>query len=109
MNKTHVSNSGSYIDSPRWINNKKVTIDANSKDDNSFQYVIAVALNHGQIKTTPQRIRSAPLQVSISGKTQPFLNTQNWKKFETNNKSIALNTLFVPHKKKEIRRVYILK
>ena len=56
MNKTHVSNSGSYIDSPRWINNKKVTIDANNKDDNSFQYVIAAALNHGQIKTNPQRI-----------------------------------------------------
>ena len=31
------------------------------------------------------------------------------KKFETNNKSISLNVLFVPHKKKEIRQTYISK
>ena len=29
--------------------------------------------------------------------------------FETTNKSIALNILFIPHKKKEIRQTYISK
>ena len=34
---------------------------------------------------------------------------EDWKKFEQNNKEIALNTLFVPHNKKEICHAYILK
>ena len=36
-----------YIDSPEWIKNKKATINLiNKKDNECFQYVIAVALNH---------------------------------------------------------------
>ena len=34
---------------------------------------------------------------------------KDWKKFEQNNKEIALNILFVPHNKKEIRSAYISK
>ena len=30
----------------------------------------------------------------------------DWKRFESNNKSIALNILFVPYKSKEIRHPY---
>ena len=32
--------------------------------------------------------------------------TINWKKFEQNNKTIALNILFVPHDTKTIRLAY---
>ena len=43
--------SGSYIDSPDWIKNKKATINYNDKKDNKcFQYVVTVALNHEDIK-----------------------------------------------------------
>ena len=31
---------------------------------------------------------------------------KDWKKFEQNNKSIALNILFVPHNTKQIRHAY---
>ena len=31
---------------------------------------------------------------------------KDWKKFESNNKSIALNILYVPHNTKEIRHAY---
>ena len=31
---------------------------------------------------------------------------EDWKKFEQNNKTIALNILFVPHNKKEINIAY---
>ena len=37
------------------------------------------------------------------------LNKEDWKKFEQNNKEIALNILFVPHNKKEISHAYISK
>ena len=34
---------------------------------------------------------------------------KDWKKFEQNNKTIALNILYVPHNAKEISVAYILK
>ena len=37
--------SGSYIDSPYWIKNKKAKIDPiNKKDDKCFQYALTVVL-----------------------------------------------------------------
>ena len=66
------------------------------------------ALNFEQIKKSPQRI----------SKIKPFIVQYNWKeidfpshrkdckKFESNNKSIALNVLYVPHNTKEIRHAY---
>ena len=34
---------------------------------------------------------------------------KNWKKFESNNKSIALNILYVPYNTKEIGPAYVSK
>ena len=54
-------------------------------------------------------------------KIKPFINTYNWKdrtfpshsndwkKFEQNNKTIALNIFFVPYNTKQIRPAYISK
>ena len=50
LNKVSLSRGGSYIDSPKWLKNKKTTINPqNKKDDKCFQYAITVALNHEQI------------------------------------------------------------
>ena len=52
---------GSYIDSPEWIKNEKVTINPKNDDDNNcFQYAITVALNHDQIGGAPQRAKGDP-------------------------------------------------
>ena len=76
-----------------------------------FQYVITVALNHQNIKDHPE----------IISKLRPFINNYNWKdieypshskdwrKFECNNKAIALNILYVPYNTKQIRQTYISK
>ena len=41
-----MNRSGSYIDSPDWIKNKKATINTiNKKDNKCFQYAVTVALN----------------------------------------------------------------
>ena len=37
------------------------------------------------------------------------LDKEDWKKFEHNNKEIALNILFLPHYKKEIEPAYTSK
>ena len=97
LNKISLSRGGSYIDSPKWLKNKKAT---NPKNNNKcFQYVLTVALNYEQIKKDFQRI----------SKIKPFIDQYNWnfsshrkdwKKFESNNKSIALNILYLPHNTK---------
>ena len=65
-----------------------------------------------------QNIGSHPERIS---KLEPFINNYNWKdiedpshskdwrKFECNNKAIALNTLYVPYNTKQIKQAYISK
>ena len=107
LQKTSLKRTGSsYIDSPEWLKNKKATINPKNNDDNCFQYALTVALNYQNIKKDPQRI----------SKIKPFIDQydwkginfpshkEDWKKFESNNKSIALNILFVPYNTKQIVR-----
>ena len=109
LNKVSLSRGGSNIDSPKRLKNKRATINPqNKKDDRCFQYAVTVALNHEQIKAHPERI----------SKIKPFIDQYNWneidfpslgkdwKKFESNNKSIALNILYVPHNIEKIRHAY---
>ena len=53
LNTVRLSRGKSSIGSPKWLKNKKATINPKNNDDNCFQYVITVALNHGQIKKDP--------------------------------------------------------
>ena len=98
----------SYIDSPEWLKNKKTTINPKNNNDNQFQYAIIAALNYKQIKNHPERIsnlRSFIDQYNWKGINFPS-QKEDWKKFESNNKSIALNILFVPYNTEKIRLAY---
>ena len=44
------SRCGSYIDSPKWLKNKKATINPKNDDDKCFHYASTVALNYKQTK-----------------------------------------------------------
>ena len=99
---------------------KKETI---INDDNGFQNALDDALNYQNIETHSERI----------SKLKPYINKYNWKgidflagpkewkKFEQNSKTIALNILFIPyntvtitvayrseHKKKHKKQVILL-
>ena len=57
LNKISLGRKGkSYIDSPKWLKNKKATIYPKNNDNNCFQYATIAALNHKQIKNHPERI-----------------------------------------------------
>ena len=57
LNKVSLSRGGSYIDSPKWLKNKKATLNPQKKkDDKCFQYALTVALKYEKIKIDPQRI-----------------------------------------------------
>ena len=40
FNKTSINRGGSYIDSPKWLKNKKSTINPKTNDDKCFQYAV---------------------------------------------------------------------
>ena len=47
LNKVSLSRGGSYIDSPKWVKNKRATINRqNKKDDRCFQSAVTIALNY---------------------------------------------------------------
>ena len=90
------------------VKNKKSTINPKNNDDNCFQYTLTVALNHKQIKSNPERIsKIKPFIDQYNWKEIDFpSHSKDWKKFELNNKSIALNILFVPYNTEKIRLAY---
>ena len=99
FNKISLNRGRSYIEPAKWIKDKRSIINSKNNDYKFFQYAITVALNHDKINKHPQRI----------SKIKPFIEQYNWngiefpatskdwKKFEQNNESIALNVLYVPH------------
>ena len=104
LHKISIKRGKSYIKSPEWVINNRATINPQNKDNKCFQYSITVALNHQNIENHPERI----------SKIKPFVDQYNWKdidfpprikewkKFERNNKTIALNILSMPHNAKTI-------
>ena len=112
LHKKSINRGSSYINSPEWIKNKRVTINPkNTEDNNFFQYAITAALNYQNIDHLPERI----------SKLEPFINNHSWKdvgfpshskdwrKFECNNKTIALNILYLPYNTKQINQAYTSK
>ena len=69
FNKTSINRSGSYIDSPKWLKDKKSTINPKNNDDKCFQYTVTLALNLDNIDNHPERI----------SRIKPFIDQYNWK------------------------------
>ena len=107
FNKTSIYRGELYIDSPKWLKDKKSTVNPKNNDYKCFQYAATLALNLNRINEDPQRV----------SKIKPFINDYNWKdidfsptnkdwkKFELNNK-VALNILYISHNTKKIQLAY---
>ena len=105
LNRITISKSGSYIESPKWLKDKKCCINQENTDNNCFQYAATLAVNFNNIDRDPQRI----------SKIKPFINNckwndinfpatkKDWNKFEVDNKNIALNILYLPYNTKKNR------
>ena len=95
----------SELYSSGWLRSKKEAI---INGDNCFQNALNDALNYQNIKKDPQRISKIKPYISqYNWKDIEFPSHQkDWKKFEQNNKTIALNILFVPHNTETIRVAY---
>ena len=94
----------SYIESAEWLKNKGVTINPkNTRDNNCFQYALVNAINHQNIDNHPERIsKIRPFVNNYDWKDIEFpAHSKDWRKFESNNKTIALNVLYVPYNKRQ--------
>ena len=56
LNRITISKGGSYIESPKWLKDKKCTINQNNTDNKCFQYATTLALNFNNIDKHHQRI-----------------------------------------------------
>ena len=104
FNRITISKGGSYIESPKWLKDKKCTVNQKNNDNKCFQYITTLALNFNKIDKHPQRI----------SKIKPFIDNyswndinfptakKDWNRFELNNKDIALNIQYVPFNTKKI-------
>ena len=111
LHKISLNRGSSYIESLEWIKNKGVTINPKNKDNNCFQYAITAALNYQNIDCHLERIsKLRPFINNYSWKDIKFPSHSNdWRKFECNNKTIPLNILYVFYITKEMRQAYISK
>ena len=88
------------------MKNKKTTINPKNNDDKRVQYDATVDLNDQQIGNNAERISKIKL----------FIGKYNWKEInfpshkkdmnKSNNKSIALNILYIQNNTEEIRHAY---
>ena len=111
LHKISLNRGSSNINSPKWLKKTATINSKNTMDNEYFKYAITAALRHQEIRRNPQRI----------SKLKPFIDNYNWKdiefpshsndwrKFEQNNKAVALNILFISYNTKQIRPVYISK
>ena len=107
FNEIGLNRGGSYIDSPKWLKDKKSTITPKNNDDKCFQYAVTLALNLDNIDNHPERIsKIKPFIDQYNWKDIDFPPTsKDWKKLELNNE-IPLNILYVPHNTRKINVAY---
>ena len=108
FNRVSISKGGSYTDSPKWLKDKKSTVNQKNNDNKCFQYATTLALNFNKIDKNPPRI----------SRIKPFIENYNWNdinfpaakidcnRLEVNNKNVALNFLYVPFKTKKTEITY---
>ena len=107
LKKISISKGGSYIDSPKWLKDKKSTINPKNNDYKCFQYAVTLALNLDNINKNSQRIsKIKPFIEEYNWKDIDFPSTsKDWKKFELNNE-VVLNIVYIPHNTKKIEIAY---
>ena len=107
FNKTSINGGGFYINSPKWLKDKKSTTNPKNNDDKCFQYALTLALNLDKIKKDPQRVsKTKPYIEKYNWEDIDFPSTsKDWEKFECNNE-VALNILYVTYNTKKTNIAY---
>ena len=92
FNRASISKGRSYIESPKWLKDKKSSVNQKNNDYKCFQYATALALNFNKIDKNPQKIsRIKPFIENYNWNDINFPTAKkDWNRFEVNNKNVAL-------------------
>ena len=104
LHRVRLSRGGTYTKSPEWLLEKGATINPkNINDDECLRWLTISALNYNEI--TKKEFEN--IFKKIKHEDKDFSSHQrDWKNFEQNNESIALNVLFASQNSEEITLVY---
>ena len=94
--KINLNRGGLSIDFPDWIKKTKAIIYLVNDDGKCFQYDTTVALSYDKNRKDPERITKIKFFINKfnwKGIDYPSGNN-DWKMFEKNNPTIALNMLY---------------
>ena len=104
LHRVRLNRGGSYIKSPKWLENKKAVINPkNENDDECLRWSIICALNYNEI----MKKEFENIFKKIKHEDKDFsLHKRDWENFKQNNESIALNFLFLSKDSEEITLLY---
>ena len=90
------------------VRDKRATISPKSTDNKCFRDGITAALNYNEIPNNPERISNLLTFFDQYNwkKTEFPSHLKDWKKFKQNNKTIAINILFLKYNTKQIEPAY---
>ena len=109
FNKIDLRRGASYIDTPKWLKSKKVTINPKKAHDvYCFMHAITIALYHKELGTNPERITKKLIAYAWHEIDFPA-SFQDYVIFEKLNEDVALNVLYVPFNEVNICPEYISK
>ena len=98
FNSISISKGGSYIESPKWLKDKKSTVNQKNNDSKCFQYATTLALNFNKVNGHPERVTK--IKSFIDNYNWNDINfpatRKDWNRFELNNKYVALNIYMSP-------------
>ena len=103
LHRVRLNRGGSYTKSPKWLENKKATINPKNDDDECLRWSIISALNYNDI----MKKEFENIFKKIKHEDKDFSShKRDWENFEQNNESIALNVLFSSKDSEEITLLY---
>ena len=112
LHKISLKRGSSFIKTDEWLKNKVVTINPkNTEHNRCFQYAITAAWNYQNTNSHPERISNLkPFISNYNWKDIEFPSySEDWKKFEQNSKTLALNKLYVLCNTMQVKQAYISK
>ena len=107
FHKLDLSRTGTYIPSPKWLLDKKATVDPNNPNDNyCFAYAATITIYHKELGSRFDRISSKLIEYTSkfdwNGIKFPA-SSPNYKRFERYNDKVALNIFFLPFNEQYIK------
>ena len=113
FNKIDLRRGASYIDTPKWLKSKKVTINPKKAHDvYCFMHAITIALYRKELGTNPERITKKLIayEEKVNWHDIDFpASYEDYAIFEKLNDDVALNILYVPFNEVNICPEYISK